>query len=1145
MGFRRTRTHAVLALVLCSGAVLCQSITGTIVGSVRDHSGLAVTGVRITLTQATTGAIRETVTNDRGDFVLSSIPPGEYNLVTKADGFKAAERKSIMLSASETRAVGEIGLEVGGVTESVTVTAEGTAVQTASSDRAGLITSSQLEGIQVKGRNVFSLLSLMPGVATPRDPDVPNRIVGMNINGGRENTLSATLDGMGINQAGAMNGLMTVSQDAVAEVKVLLTGYAAEYGRFSGANLQIITRSGARDFHGRVSVFKRHEQFNATNFFNNRLGQSKPVYRYNAWNYSVGGPVFIPGKWNTGRDKLFFFWSQEFWPVKAAGALRQVTVPTELERAGDFSRSLDLNGRLIAIKDPATGQPFPGNVIPPSRVDPSGAGLLKSFPFPNFFDRTISGGRYNYVEQAGPSQPLRFETLKLDYNIGPKHQISSSLNMQIEKAEGYGTSGTGTTNWNFLSKTYQFDPRQEVLRYTGVYSATMVNELTLGINGGHQLDSDVPEDSLKRNQRQTWGFNAGQFAPYNNPLGILPNVTFGGVTQAANRILDGRFLYYRQSNLGYAISDNLTKTLGAHTVKAGLLAERLTISGTVNDQYFGNYDFTPDANNPLDSNYAYGNAALGVFKSYTEATFKPWNSYWTTSVEWFVQDSWKAHRRLTLDYGLRFYRLGYVRYRSRMVSGFVMGRYDPTKAVRLITPALAAGRQIGVDPGTGATFPAATIGAMVPNSGNPDNGMVVPAYDPSYPAALVNNPGVEYAPRLGFAWDPLGKGKTAIRGGFGIFYNRQDAQGSATPQTPILKTPIVYYGSFRDLLSSSGYLFPGRVLGWDPSVKTPRVMNLHFSVQQNVGWGTVVDVAYVGSLGRNMLWERLLDPIPLGANFNPANANPANPRVALAPAFLRRFKGYNGAAYFEWASSSSYHSLQVTANRRFARGLEFGLAWTWSKAMGFNDGNTDLISSLVPIRVWDYGLASFDRTHLFKMNWLWTVPAAPWKNAVVDRILNGWQVSGIASFVSGAPLTVGYTLVNALDITGTADQAARVVVTGNPVLAKSERTFERNFRTDVFRAPQVGTIGNSASSIMRGPGFNNWDISAIKNVRLYERMRLQFRLEMYNAFNHTQFSAWDTAARFDGSGNQVNARLGQATGARLPRQMQVALRLLF
>ncbi len=301
----------------------------------------------------------------------------------------------------------------------------------------------------------------------------------------------------------------------------------------------------------------------------------------------------------------------------------------------------------------------------------------------------------------------------------------------------------------------------------------------------------------------------------------------------------------------------------------------------------------------------------------------------------------------------------------------------------------------------------------------------------------------------------------------------------------------------------------------------------------------------MGSLGRHLMWGRPINAIPFGSNFDPKNADPTRSGVVLPQAFLRPVTGYTNITMREWASSSTYHGLQASANRRFARGLQFGASWTWSKAMGFNNTDIQTVSSLVSPRVWDYGPRSFDRTHVAKINWVWDVPATPWKNPVTQMALNHWQISGIASFISGTPLGIGYGTVVATDVTGSPTDGARVNVTGNPVLPKSERTFSRNFRTEVFEMPAKGTFGNSANTVIRGPGVNNWDVAVFKNFPVSERLRLQFRCEFYNAFNHTQFSGLDTTARFDQAGKQVNARFGEFTAARNPRIMQLALRFYF
>ena len=284
--------------------------------------------------------------------------------------------------------------------------------------------------------------------------------------------------------------------------------------------------------------------------------------------------------------------------------------------------------------------------------------------------------------------------------------------------------------------------------------------------------------------------------------------------------------------------------------------------------------------------------------------------------------------------------------------------------------------------------------------------------------------------------------------------------------------------------------------------------------------------------------------IPVGTNFLPSAIDPTTGR-AYATSFLRPLVGYNDVLMTEAASSSNYHAGHITANRRMTKGLQFGLSWTWSKTMNYNDNDTDTITSLISPRVWNYGLASFDRTHMFKFNWMWSLPKTPFTAVALKQAFNGWQLSGITSLISGAPLGVGFTSATGADFTGTATQGARIVVLSNPILPKDQRDFLHNFRTDVFAPPTVGTFGNAARTVVRGPGVNNFDLSLFKDFRVKDQMRFQFRAEAYNAFNHTQFNALDTTARFDAQGKQINALLSSFTGARSARIMQFALRFYF
>jgi hypothetical protein len=964
--------------------------------------------------------------------------------------------------------------------------------------------------------------------------------------GGRNNTNNLTIDGMAISDPGNnTSSAISVSMDAVSEVKVLVANYQAEYGRMSGSNVEIVTKSGTRQFHGSASYFNRNEDYNANNFFNNRLGLPRPFYRFNTLDYTIGGPVYIPRKFTRLRDKLFFFWSQEYWPEKTAQPVAQLTVPTALERKGDFSQSFDLNNKLIVVKDPLTGTPFPGNLAPLNRIDPNGQAILNIFPMPNFSNRSVSAGRYDYVTQSTTTTPQLLNTLKLDYAPTAKNLVTFTFSRHRDKEEGAQGLPTTSANWPQLDRTYVTFGSVFVGHYQRIFSPTLINEFTLGYTRRPESEL-ISQSEFESNERSHVGLALGQLYPAANPLNLIPNATFGGVTNPINLMMDtrtplGQNLYIAN------IVDNITKIWGPQILKAGVFINQSQRGAQVPVPFNGTFDFGTNANNPLDSGYAFGNALLGVFNSYTEVTQRPYDRVNINDTEWFLEDNWKVSRRLTLDLGVRFTYIQPMYEENGQASTFVPGLYDPKQAVHLIQPALVGGKRAGVDPLTGTTYASSLIGAIAPGMGNPVNGLVEAAQNRSYPRGLTDSPGLQAGPRVGFAWDPFGKGKTAVRGGFGIFYNLQDFQLMRLlgAQAPIVTTPLIEFGTLSQLLSSPGFVFPQNVIGLDRHSHAPTVMNMSLSIQHNIGWGTVVDAGYAGSLGRHLPWQRNIASIPFGSDFNPANADPTNPKVPLPAAFLRAYPGYGDVSMREWAASSSYHSLQVGVNRRFANSVQFGVSWTWSKAMDYNDSDFTNVSSLVPASIWNYGLAGFDHTHVVKINYLWDVPAPHWKSMIGRLVAEGWQFSGITSFVSGAPLSVGFTQVTATDITGSPTDLPRIVVTGNPILPKDQRTFYRNFNTSVFQLPKVGTIGNAAKTVIRGPGINNWDVAVFKNLPIREPFRLQIRGEFYNVFNHTQFTGLDATARFDAAGNQINSDLGAFTTAASPRTIQLGVKFYF
>lgn len=1130
-------------LTVCS--LPAQTITGSIAGTVLDPGALPVEGATVTLTNVATGAQRETLTDSRADFVVSGLPPGEYRLSVSYSGFKTVERTGIVLAASERLAIGQITLDVGQVAEKITVSGQVAQVQTASAERAGVITSAQVDNIPIKGRNISSLVQLLPGVVLLSDSDSLSRTFSFSVQGNNTQFNQVSLDGVPISQQDVQTP--TVSQDAIAEVKVLLTNYQAEYGRLSGANVQLVSKSGSRDFHGSGAYYKRHEQWNANNFFNNRLGRERPIYRYNTWNYTIGGPVFIPGKFNRNRDKLFFFWSQEGWPLKTSDPVAQRTVPTELERQGDFSQSIDLNGALIVVTDPTTRTPFPGNRIPAGRLDPNGVALLNAFPTPNFTDRSVSRGNYNYLFPATRDNPLGTQTLKLDYNISSSQLFYGTYTWSKEERTGsIGMGGFNNSNWPQMSRTTARNGKALTLRHQSIFSPRLINEATFGFTTFPERDI-VPDSELSRNQRATAGYTLGQFVPSANPLDLLPAGTFGGVPNAANLAVERRLPQAADQGIA-TIVNNISWSPASHLIKAGFYLD-LSWRDSYNPSNFnGLFDFSRNANNPLDTGYAYSNAALGVFASYTETSNRVWYRMRSSNIEWFLQDTWKVTRRLTLDYGVRFYLIRPQYDKDDQTSGFLPERFDPSQQVQLLWPARVNNQRVALNRVTGETFPAAMIGAIVPGVGNPDNGLVVPATDNSVPRSFAGDPGVRIGPRIGFAYDPTGSGRTAIRGGFGLF-SAIDQERQTTlliGQAPLVQNPIIYYGTMSTLLSSAGAIFPPSINTRDLTGHLPTTMNFSFSVQRNIGAGIVIDAGYVGSLGRHLWRTRDLNWIPFGANFRPENADPTT-GGPLPPSFLRPYTGYAEIPKIEYDATSNYHSFQLNVNRRLARGFQIGGAWTWSKAMDYGQGTTQtpgVISSQLP-DTWFYSLSEVDRTHIVKLNWVWDLPRVPVSGKAFDLILNHWQIAGIASFISGRPTGVGWTTTTAIDVTGTPSDSARVVVTGDPVLPKGQRDFFNNFNTSVFRAPAVGTVGNSSRNVLRQPGTNNWDLTATKNIPIGERVRLQLRCELYNAFNHTQFSSFDTSARFDPQGNQVNTNFGAFTAAAPARLLQLAIRANF
>ena len=898
------RTKAALALFFffalgCVWAA-AQSISGSISGTVVDPKSLAIPGANVVLTNTGTSVQLTTTSNDEGRFEFPSVLPGTYDLTVELTGFKKLVRTGTVLSANQRLATGPLTLELGGTQESVMVSGRVEAVQTVSGERSGLITRQHLDNLQVMSRDPVELWARLPGVISDGAGfgpfQVPHAMREVSVMGGRRNNKNMTIDGVSVmNTVTNQLASVTPNMDAVEEVQVQLANYQAEYGRTAGAAINIISRSGTRDFHGSAYFYRRHEDLAAMDFFANKFGQPKTPNRTQTRGFTIGGPAFIPGMFNTDRKKLFFFYSLSQQPFKLPPPLHQITMPTQAERRGDFSQTFDLQGRLVTIRDPLTGQAFPGNLIPSTRLNPQGVQLLNMFPTPNTNDPAC---RCNY-QQSGIQyqQPRNSQTLKLDYNLSDRFTLSGRY------AEDHNDIVTDYFSNFSMAKTRLARPGRNVgLRFGQVYSPGLVNESVFGFN---RMEQNIgAEDDIAQFQKATYGVQVGQFNPANNPDGLLPNMNFGAlVTGTAaptiNNVFNTEFVRH------FSFTDNLSYVRGNHVLKFGIYLER-GITDSLPAGGNGAFNFAVDANNPNDAGYPYANAALGNFRTYDEPTIRRESEFRFWNVEWYAQDNWRLSRKFTLDYGVRFYWHPPETEASDFMSSAQLNRFDPAKAVRLYMPYRDPVQgNVGYDPVTNTIVPNNMVGAIVPNSGDLSNGAAIAAN-----GDLVDSVGIRLGPRVGFAYDPWGDGNTSIRGGFGVFYDRLGSgqhHGSGAKRPPGTH-PDTLQRQSRKLSSDDRRAVPGEYsrpgCRGRPRDRHELLDRRPAPDREPVRGGRGLRCLTRAASGG----DARLQYLPAAARFLTANEDPRTPGRALADLFLRPYRGKQRHQYPRTTGSSNYHS---------------------------------------------------------------------------------------------------------------------------------------------------------------------------------------------------------------------------------------------
>ncbi len=1127
-----------------------QSTSSGLSGTVQDSSGAVLPGVSVTLTGEGNGFVRTTTTNKEGLFSFPDLTAATFTLAIEAPGFRGYRETGIQLDSSEQRLLSAIHLQLGQTSDSVTIAAEAVAINLASGERAGSLDSTQLDHLALRGRDVFDAISLMPGVVDTsdgRDAPGPGSIGNIYILGGRNDSKNMTIDGVTNLDTGSNGSVHSMpSMDSIAEVKVLMSAYSAESGR-NPSSISIITKGGTRQYHGTLGWFFRNEDLNANDYFNNIAGKPRTEYRYNIANWSVGGPVTLPRSWRL-RNKIFFFANQEFQRQVVQYGIKTVTVPTALERQGDFSKSYNTNCSPITIKDPTNGKAaFPGNLIPPSRLTATGQAILNIFPLPNYVDPNPTRVcNYNYYSSATGAYPRRTETVRVDFAPKDNWQIYVSASNNVDSQNTpYTTWVTGSVNFPLTPIVFQQPGKLATLHSTNVITPTLFNEVSVAVS--QNTLTFTPLD-VSKVDRTKLGVNIPQRNPSLNPLNIIPDMLFSSVQNAANPSLNDGVPYFNQNTI-YSVTDNVSKILGKHTLKAGLYYEHTQKLQDASPLTRGSLNFNTDGNNPNDSNNAYSNALLGNFDTYAEATARPKGNFLFTNLEIYFQDSWRVSSRLSLDLGVRFYHDPPQYEATNHLASFSAAAFDSKNAAVLLRPATVNGVKVAQDPLTGQTYPFGLVGSFVPGVGNPANGELVAGKNGT-PRGLYTVAPLDVAPRFGFAWDPIGDQRTALRGGAGMYFDRIEGNPimGQIGNPPLIFTPTQYYGTFADIAASasSGLLSPnGSVTSLAGKGHQQAVYNFSLDFQRQISRSDVISVGYTGSMGRHLLWQRNINPVPLGSNFlgqNPRNLDPTTTNTVLAPNFLRPFQGAGDVLLYEFAGTSNFHGLLSSFAHRFGSRMTVNLSYTFSKVLDEADAYSNQVDAFVSPRSRNYGRAGFDRSQTFSASYYYAIPrlTRAVRLRAAHALADGWEISGVTRASSGAPFTPTYSLINSLPTpTGSTSETARVQV------LDPNAPLNQRFATPAQGPPY--SIGNLGKNTLTGPGIANWDISLYRTVKFTEggRVNAQFRFETYNTFNHTQFSTYDTTLKFDATGKQVNPLFDLPTANRPPRRVQLSLRVRF
>jgi hypothetical protein len=1047
-------------LVLTLSAAAWAQDTASITGTVTDPSGAAVPNAQVAVRNAEHGISRTSTTNGSGDFLFASLPIGAYDLTVTAEGFKKYEAKAINLVIAQKARV-NVTLQVGTIsTEVIVQGSEVAQVETQSSDLGNTISGKEISQLELNGRDFTQLVALSPGVTNQSGADEGEpgaSTVAFSVNGGRTEYNNFEIDGGDALDNGSDTTLNVYpSIDAIAEVKVLTSNYGAQYGKNGSGTVEVETKSGTNHFHGDLYEFVRNDDFNAKQFD----ASSVPPYKKNDFGFTIGGPVFIPGHYNTNRQKTFFFWSEEWRREITPTSFGLTQVPTAAERGGNFSDECpDGSGSFadcpavpgyLNASGPAAGYTPNLNVVPAYNNNLALTNALSLLiPQANFATGTVAGSGVSDAWTANPSLLMtwRQELFKIDHNINDKIRANFRY-IHDSWQEGYPTPlWTDGTTFPTIGTNFKNPGVSMVARLTANVSPTLLNEFVASYTTDH-ISTTLTGPWKRPSAFGTLGLYDNGFG-FNAPE--IPGISVGGGGRFGNGFSEDPGYVPEgpiNSNPTFTFRDNVTKIAGSHNLTVGAYfidahKSELPQPPTGANGILG----FSNSGNPNTSGNPYADLLLGNISSFTQQQLQLKMHNFYHIFEPYFQDDWHATKRLTLNLGLRLSFYGTYREENNLAFNFDPALYVPGNS--------------GVNASTGDAF-------FAPSTTNPYNGWVQCGVTPGVPKGCMKNHWFNPAPRIGFAFDPLGDGKWAIRGGYGIFFEHENGNESNTDllepydnrtQTTSVTTtsalPITYSNLNPSLLSGGT---PPIIVGSIPNKATwPYVQQWHFDIQHDLGRGTLATLSYVGSVGvhltrayeLNQILPAALAPggnpygpgqvisasdctnlaadnldaygVPMNATTSygatvpytagvgggPPSGAAVNLAVAcgaVSPNAFRPYAGFGSIGRKDQTASSNYNAMQISVRHNLA-GLELNAAYTYSHSIDDSSSANDagLLNSyaLNSLR----SSSTFDQRHSITLAYVYDLPFFKSKG-LTHTLLGGWQWSGITLIQSGTPFSV-------------------------------------------------------------------------------------------------------------------------------------------